>query len=85
MHKVEDRAVVTTPLHQGTASGGIMRLNVPLTPRFPKQFFPDFELNSDQLYSDAPVKKVQEEEVKPIMYEDITENLGCCRMKFFCF
>lgn len=84
-NKGESRAVVTTPLHQGTASGGIMRLNVPLTPKFPKQFFPNFELNSDELYSEAPVKKRQEEEPKTILYEDISENMGCCRLKFFCF
>jgi hypothetical protein len=83
--KTEERAVITTPLHQGTASGGIMKLSMPSTPKFPKQFFPDFELNSDELYLEAPVKKVLEEENKPICYDDVAENIGCCRLKYFCF
>ena len=60
-------------------------MKVPLTPKFPKQFFPDFELNSDELYSEAPVKKANEEDARPISYEDISETIGCCRIKFFCF
>lgn len=83
--RVDDRAIVTTPLHQGTASGGILQRNSNITPRFPRQFFPDFELNSDELYVEAPTKKVTEEEIKTILYDDLNENVGCCRMRFFCF
>ena len=84
-NKLEERSVITTPLHQGTASGGKMLMNVPLTPKFHRPFFPDFELNSDQLYSEAPVKKLPDEEPKNMYNEDINENIGCCRIKFFCF
>lgn len=83
--RIEERAIVTTPLHQGTASGGILQRSSSFTPRFPRQFFPDFELNVDELYVEAPTKKVTEEEVKTIFYDDLNENVGCCRIKFFCF
>jgi prefoldin subunit 5 len=83
--KPEERAVGATPLHQGTASGGILKHNIPLTPKFPRNFFPDFELNSEDLYQDAPKKKSTEEEVKTGFYEDFNESVGCCKLRFFCF
>ena len=83
--KIEERAVGATPLHKGTASGGIMKFNVPLTPKFPRQVFPDFEMNSEELYLEAPKKKTSEDEAKAGIYEDFNESIGCCRLKFFCF
>ena len=76
---------MSAPLHQGTASGGIMKMAMPLTPKFPRKFFPDFELNPEDLYKEAPVKSAQEEDMRPFYYDDVSENIGCCRLKFFCF
>ena len=63
-------------MHRGTASGGILgnsassvRLNG----------FPNF--NDTQLYGEALLKEASEQQ---IIFEGNNE-LGCCRMKFFCF
>lgn len=53
------------------------------TPRFVESKFPNFNLQSEDLYGEEPKKKAEEQE--DIIYESSNELMGCCRSRFFCF
>jgi hypothetical protein len=85
----EERAIVSTPLRKGTASGGIMGKASPrhsfdlveVAPAQEKQEFPNFNLDSHELYREVPAQ----EEVVEIQIEGQMDSAGCCRSRFFCF
>mmetsp|Transcript_32145 Transcript_32145/g.55517 ORF Transcript_32145/g.55517 Transcript_32145/m.55517 type:complete len:350 (+) Transcript_32145:392-1441(+) len=88
-YKHEERAIVSTPLRKGTASGGIMTKASPrhtfeviqAKPQAEKQEMPNFNLELHELYQEAPVQ----EEVVTIQIEGPSDVVGCCRSRFFCF
>lgn len=87
--KHEERAIVSTPLRKGTASGGIMSKSSPrhtfevfqAKAHLEEQSFPNFNLESHELYREAP----EQEEAVVIQIEGPTDAVGCCRSRFFCF
>jgi len=73
----EERAVSSTPLHHGTASGGLMESTKPMFE------FPDFESHPEELYENKLGNKDSEEDQLSIILEG-NDGLGCCGIKF-CF
>jgi hypothetical protein len=82
-YRREERVIVSTPLRKGTASGGIMSSprTFEQTKSPQKQEFPNFNLESHDLYRDAPSQK----ESVVIQMDGPADVVGCCRSRFFCF
>lgn len=77
------RKISISPLSNGTASGGILKISMPYPPER-QSLVPGFQVNNEEVHYNSEQTHGLEENSLQIS-ETQLEAIGCCRSNFFCF